>query len=275
MEAVRQVPPTGAGKLSCNRFDEIRQPINGVVISSRSRPLRSYQSQGMLDDNINAIPFNEVRGKRRSMSEFSYDSLDESEFSFSNRRANLSQTRVDSRVRATEIKGKCTCMAKEYIAPPVSPKVTCNACINQLLNPSITGVPVEVPIPLAPPPPLPPPGPPVIANKYRSTGIVVGEVEEIEDVRPRPFSGENHGVGFCSHFDPGYILTLPGICEIVGFVFFIIGMILAVTPFQGGPYFIFIVFGSVFGWFTSLAIFCTKLFLTANRLKPCYRITVS
>uniref|UniRef100_A0A5K3FKI2 Transmembrane protein n=1 Tax=Mesocestoides corti TaxID=53468 RepID=A0A5K3FKI2_MESCO len=74
--------------------------------------------------------------------------------------------------------------------------------------------------------------------------------------------------------DIGYFTSLPGVCEMLIFLFDLIGMILAVAPYQGGPYFAFIVFASLFGWVSAGVIFFTKLCYASHHMNINYRIYV-
>lgn len=75
--------------------------------------------------------------------------------------------------------------------------------------------------------------------------------------------------------DVGYIVSIPGICEILAFTFLITAMVLTVAQYQSGLLFTCMIFGTLFGWVSAGIIFFTKLCFAAHHLNVCYRIYVS
>ncbi|KAM7541417.1 hypothetical protein Aperf_G00000045690 [Anoplocephala perfoliata] len=70
--------------------------------------------------------------------------------------------------------------------------------------------------------------------------------------------------------DVGYIVSPPGICEILALAFFMTAMILAIMAYQGGFLSTFMIFGMLFGWLSAGFIFFTKLCFAAHNLNYCY-----
>lgn len=273
MEAERKVPLSGIVEVSQSIQDEVTLPINGDIVSSSSCSLLTSQSQCGLEMDTNTDTFDEVHRRSRRQSQPILEGIEEIvvETGISQIKDIQSQTGTESSLNACEslsisrgecvpCSKRCKCASEEIIVQPECPKATCIVCIQRLVGPLGEVDVMEVMQPTV--------GPSNLENITQLGDFVIDSIGAVEDAKSS--SGR-----CCANFDKGYMTSLAGICEILGFIFFLVAMILDVMPFQGGPYFGFILFASLFGWFACLVIFCSKLFLTAHRLNVCYRAYVS